>query len=96
MCLQGKAVIEHYINELLKNGTEHIVAWKEPGAKTDADDSTANNTSSPHHDSTPASEPLVRSVGAKPKLTSTLSNVQESQGRVVTRHVQVELEIIYY
>ena len=81
MCLQGKAVIEHYINELIKNGTEHIVAWKEPDAKTNADDLTANNTTSPLHDSTPAGEPLTRSVGAKPKLTSTLSNAQESQGR---------------
>jgi len=68
--LQGKAVIEHYINELMAQGIDHIVQWKEPDAQTTIETLTSVDTVTPQ-DSTPASsKPRTSSIGAKPKATN--------------------------
>ena len=70
VCPQGKAVIEHYIKELMAQGIDHIVQWKEPDAQTTVETLTSVDTDTPQ-DNTPASSiPRTSSIGAKPKATN--------------------------
>ncbi|KAI0220333.1 SEC14-like protein 1 [Lamellibrachia satsuma] len=72
----------------MEEGIGHIVPWKEPDAETPVEGFISIDTVTPHA-STPAGESLTNSMGAKPKLTKTLSHKQQ-EGEEVTAKLDTD------